>query len=78
MSINRIPVPDAPALAEADACAWSLRDHVKMTGAPFLDLTGDVGPSGVKDEGEDKADGVATVKVEPLDFCVFDRYRRYR
>ena len=49
-----------------------------MTGAPFLDLTGDAGSRGVKYEGEDEADGGATVKDEPLDFGVFDRYRRYR
>ena len=71
-------INDVLPLAEADACAWSLRDQVEMTGAPFVDLTGDAGPSGVKDEGEDKADGGATVKDEPLDFGVFDRYRRYR
>ena len=62
-------------LAEADACAWSLRDRAEIIGTPFLDLTGDAGPSGVKDEGEEEADGGAAVKDEPLDFSVFDRYR---
>ena len=69
---------DVLPLAEADARAWFLRDHVEITGAPFLDLTGDAGPSNVKDVGKDEADGGATVKDEPLDFDVFDRYRRYR
>ena len=38
---------------------------------------GDTGPSGVNDEGEEEAeaDDGTTVKDEPLDFGVFDRYR---
>ena len=50
----------------------------EITGALFLDLTGDAGPSGVRDEGEDEANGGATVKDELLNFGVFDRYRHYR
>ena len=56
---------------------------MEITGALFLDLTTaddhEAGPSRVKDEEEEQeADSGASVKDEPLDFTVFDRYRRYR
>ena len=65
------------------ACAWSLQDYATITGALFIDLTGEAGPSSVVKEedkadgatSKDEADGGVTVKDEPLDFTVFDRYR---
>ena len=73
---------DVLPLDEKGACAWSLRDHTEITGAPFLDLTtGDdheAGPSRVKYEKEEvkqEADDGVAVKDEPLDFTVFGRYR---
>ena len=62
-------------LNAARACAWSLHDHLLITGAPLLDLTDDdgganndeAGPSGGGGDDEDGSGGGYTVKEEDYD-----------
>ena len=73
-SVNTIPPLDT-----SRACSWSLQDHLEITGAPLLDLTGDE-DGGANDDETRPSDGDGgagpgggggyTVKEE--DFDVFN------
>ena len=69
-SVNTVPPLDA-----TRACAWSLQDHLQITGAPMLDLTGEPDEEwqsggANNDEAGPSGGGGYTVKEE--DFDVFN------
>ena len=82
--MNTVPPLDARRV-----CEWSLHDHIQITGAPLVNLTGganddEAGPSGSggggkKEDGDDEAgpsgggSGGYTVKEE--DYDAFYLYR---
>ena len=65
-SVNTVPPLDA-----RRACEWSLHDHLQITGAPLLDLTGN-GDGGTNDDkvGPSVDGGGYTVKEE--DYVIFN------
>ena len=74
---------DVPPLDGPSACAWSARETAKERGVPFFDLTGDDGPSRVKEEDDGGAwssggAGPSRVKEEEEEDPYYAFRRRHR